>query len=60
MTTTRWPFDNDAPHDDGNFTCHCQDCRNKRAAGMKRWARAVRRDNERHMVDPDHTRDRKR
>lgn len=56
--TTRWPFDPDTPHT-GVWPCMCTDCRNKRAGGMKRWARAVRRENERHMVDPDYTRDRK-
>ncbi len=57
--TARWPFDPNTPHTDV-WPCMCTTCRNKRAAGMNRWARAVRRENERHMVDPDYTRDRKR
>lgn len=58
--TTRWPFADDAPHDEDDFTCHCKDCRDHRAARAAAASRAIRRDSARWMVDPDYLKGRKR
>ncbi len=55
--TARWPFDPNTPHTDV-WPCMCTDCRDKRAAGMKKAMRASRRDMARWMVDPQHLKDR--
>lgn len=55
--SARWPFDPNTPHTDV-WPCHCKDCRDKRAAGMKKAMRASRDDMARWMVDPQHLKDR--